>query len=126
MSIVYAAAVAALMGVGIYLLLSRHVVRMMLGTMLLGAAVNLVILLAGRAGPLPPPVIAETETVLQTGSANPLPQALILTAIVIGFSLVAFVASLALKTFRTSGTVDMRNLTQAEDLGSPYEDGPKA
>ncbi len=119
MNLVYAAAIAAIMGCGVFLLLSRHVVRIIFGIVLISASVNLVIFLAGRIGPNPPPVMSAGETVLAADAANPLPQALVLTAIVIGFSLVAFAAALALQTFRTTGTLDTRELTQAEDLGSP-------
>lgn len=125
MNLVYAAAIAAIMGCGLYLLLSRHVVRIVYGVILISASVNLVIFLAGRIGPNPPPVIPAGQTVLAADAANPLPQALVLTAIVIGFSLVAFAAALALQTFRTTGTLDTRELTQAEDLGSPYDKGAR-
>ena len=119
MNLVYAAGIAAIMGCGLFLLLSRQIVRMIFGVMLISATVNLAIFLAGRIGPNPPPVMRAGETVLEAGAANPLPQALVLTAIVIGFSLVAFVTALALKTYRAMGTLDSRELNQAERLGSP-------
>lgn len=121
MNFIYAAGIAAIMAVGLYLLLSRHIVRMIYGVMLISAAVNLVIFLAGRIGMNAPPVMAGLEEVLAAGSANPLPQALVLTAIVIGFSLVAFFATLALRIYRDSGTLDNRNLNAAEALGSADE-----
>lgn len=121
MNLIYAAFVAAIMGCGLYLLLSRHVIRILLGVMTISATVNLSIFLAGRIGPGEPPVIPGGETVLDAAAANPLPQALILTAIVIGFSLVAFFAALALQTFRTTGTLDSRELDDAERLGSPFD-----
>ncbi len=121
MSLIYAAAVAAAFGCGVYLLLSRHLMRMTFGIMLISAAVNLVIFLAGRLESQQPPVISAGETELQQAAANPLPQALVLTAIVIGFSLVAFLASLALRAYRDTGAASTRQLTQAEDLGSPEE-----
>ena len=120
MSLLYAAAIAATFGSGIYLLLSRHVMRMTFGVMLISAAVNLVIFVAGRLGSQQPPVIEAGETVLQESAANPLPQALVLTAIVIGFSLVAFLAATALRAYRDSGAETTRQLTQAEELGSPF------
>lgn len=123
MNLIYSAAFAAIMACGVYLLLSRHVMRIVYGVILISASVNLVLFLSGRIGPNPPPVILSGETVLSAGAANPLPQALVLTAIVIGFSLVAFAAALALQTFRTTGTLDSRKLNQAEALGSPYEEG---
>ncbi|MCK9510138.1 MAG: NADH-quinone oxidoreductase subunit K [Pigmentiphaga sp.] len=121
MNLIYAAGFSAIMAIGLYLLLSRHIIRMIYGVMLISASVNLVIFLAGRIGPNPPPVMMLGETMLADGSANPLPQALVLTAIVIGFSLVSFVVALALKTYRRLGTLDSRALNDAEALGSPFE-----
>lgn len=121
MNLVYAAVIAALMGFSLYLLLSRHIVRIIFGVMVLSAGVNLTIFVAGRVGPTSPPVLARGDAVLQAGAANPLPQALVLTAIVIGFALVAFTFSLVLKAFRSTGSADMRTFTQAEELGWPYD-----
>jgi multicomponent Na+:H+ antiporter subunit C len=118
MNLIYAAGIAAIMGCSLYLMLSRHVFRIVLGVILLSACVNLTIFLAGRVGPNPPPVMLAGESVLESGAANPLPQALVLTAIVIGFSFVAFLAALALQTFRATGTLDSRLLDFAEKLGS--------
>ncbi|HEJ2966706.1 TPA: NADH-quinone oxidoreductase subunit K [Pseudomonas aeruginosa] len=125
MNLVYAAGIAAMMGCGLFLMLSRQIMRIVFGVMLLSASVNLTIFLAGRIGPNPPPVMRAGETVLEVGAANPLPQALVLTAIVIGFSLVAFVAALALQTFRSTGTLDSRELDQAENLGTPEGKGAR-
>jgi multicomponent Na+:H+ antiporter subunit C len=122
MNLIYAAAISAIMALGLYLMLSRHVMRIAYGVMLVSATVNLCIFLAGRIGDKPPPIMSAGETALGTGAANPLPQALVLTAIVIGFSLVAFLVALALKTYRRSGTLDHRQLGQAEALGSPFAD----
>lgn len=120
MNLIYAAGISAIMAVGLYLLLSRHIIRMIYGVMLVSACVNLVIFLAGRIGPNPPPVISPGDAALAAGSANPLPQALVLTAIVIGFSLVSFMVALALKTYRSLGTLDSRELGAAEALGDPF------
>ncbi|WP_341644143.1 sodium:proton antiporter [Thauera sp. SDU_THAU2] len=118
MNLIYAAGIASIMAVGLYLLLSRHVVRMIYGIMLISATVNLVIFLAGRIGTDLPPVMMGHETTLAADAANPLPQALVLTAIVIGFSLVSFVAVLALRIHRDAGTLDSRRLNDADRLGS--------
>lgn len=123
MNLVYAGAIATIMGCGLYLMLSRHVIRVIVGVMLMSAGVNMSIFLAGRIGANPPPLMGAGQTVLDAAAANPLPQALVLTAIVIGFSLVAFVAALALKTFRSTGTLDSRKLDDAERLGSPDSEG---
>lgn len=119
MNLIYAFGIASIMAAGLYLLLSRHIVRAIYGIMLISAAVNLVIFLAGRIGANPPPVMAGDEEVLNALAANPLPQALVLTAIVIGFSLVSFATVLALRIYRDVGTLDNRDLNDAECLGSP-------
>ncbi|MCF3932801.1 NADH-quinone oxidoreductase subunit K [Acuticoccus sp. M5D2P5] len=123
MNLVFSLAIAAIMGAGIYLVLSRNVMRIIFGVSLMSAGTNLLIFLAGGLQEIAPPVIEKGEEVLGTASANPLPQALILTAIVIGFSLVAFAAALALQVYRSDGTIDTREMTAAEDLGTPFTTG---
>jgi len=122
MNLIYAAGIATIMAVGLYLLLSRHVMRMIFGVMLVSAAVNLSIFLAGRIGANAPPVMAAQDATLAMGSANPLPQALVLTAIVIGFSLAAFAIALALRAYRSYGTLDQRALNDAQALGAADQD----
>lgn len=119
MNLLYAAAIAIIMGCGLFLVLSRHIVRIVFGLLFLSSSINLALFVAGRVGPNPPPVIPAGETVLEATAANPLSQALTLTAIVIGFALVAFVTALVLQIFRSTGTLDSRELDQAESLGSP-------
>lgn len=70
----------------IYLMLSKHTVRILLGIVLLGNAVNLLLFTTGRLTREVPPIIPNGMDALPAGAANPLPQALILTAIVISFS----------------------------------------
>jgi multicomponent Na+:H+ antiporter subunit C len=121
MHVFYAFIVALIAVCGVHLLLSRHILRTLLGIAVISAAANLIIFYAGRIGATAPPVIASGETVLTTAAANPLPQALILTAIVIGFALTAFGAALALQTHRSFGTLDGRRIHTAEQLGSPFD-----
>lgn len=123
MNLLYSSCIALLAACGVYLLLSRNLLRTVLGVALLSAATNLVIFFAGRLGFTQPPVIVEGEEALRAGAANPLPQALVLTAIVIGFALVAFASALVLRTYRTLGTLDGRDLRAAEALGSPFPGG---
>ena len=104
----------------IYLMLSRHIIRILIGVALLGNAVNLLLFVAGRVTREIPPVI--TLDVLPATSANPLPQALILTAIVISFSFFAFLMVLgyrAWQTLRTDDTTGMRFAEPAEDTPPP-------
>lgn len=126
MSVLYAFVIALISACGVYLVLSRHIVRTLLGIALISAAVNLLIFYAGRIGASAPPVIAPGEVVLPATAANPLPQALVLTAILIGFALTAFGAALALRIFTSMGSLDIGRIDEAERLGSPFEDGGAA
>src|SRR5690606_37708324 len=105
METLLALAIGVVVATSVYLFLSRDLPRMLLGFVLLGNGVNLAILLAGRIGPMTPALITDGET-LAAHAANPLPQALILTAIVIGFGLTAFALMLALQAWRRFGTLD--------------------
>ena len=116
MNLIYSAGFAAIMACGVYLLLSRHVMRIVYGVILISASVNLVLFLSGRIGPNPPPVIPSGETVLSAGAANPLPQALVLTAIVIGFSLACYSVVLLVGLVRTGADDDLAALRDAEPL----------
>ena len=123
MSVLYAFVAAALFGCGLYMVLSRHVVRMVLGLSLLTTAVNLVVFQAGRIRTAQPPLIAEGAERLGD-SADPLPQALVLTAIVIGFALTVILAALTLRAWRGHGTLRSDELHSARDLGNPLAPGP--
>lgn len=81
--------VGGLTAVGVYLMLRPHLIQFLIGFLVLGNAANLLIFTAGRLGSQFPPLVQPSGTVLEP-IANPLPQALILTAIVIGFALAAF------------------------------------
>ncbi|MBC2595259.1 NADH-quinone oxidoreductase subunit K [Ruficoccus amylovorans] len=79
-----------LFGCGIYLMLRRSLARMLIGILFLGQAGNLAIFVAPGLGPGFSAIIPEGESYLPAGYPDPLPQALILTAIVIGFGVIAF------------------------------------
>jgi multicomponent Na+:H+ antiporter subunit C len=102
----------------IYLMLSRHIIRVMLGVALLGNGVNLTLFTAGRITRVIPPVIT-TGDVLPSTAANPLPQALILTAIVISFSFFAFLMVLAYRAWQSLGTDDTDAMRFAEPANPP-------
>ena len=102
----------------IYLMLSRHIIRIMLGVALLGNGVNLTLFTAGRITQDIPPVITSGDT-LSRAAANPLPQALILTAIVISFSFFAFLMVLAYRAWQTLGTDDTDTMRFAEPAEPP-------
>lgn len=115
----YIITIGVMAGVAAYLLMSRNVLRMVLGLLLLGNAANLTIFVAGRMGSNLPPLVSAGETTIAI-SANPLPQALILTAIVISFSLVAFTVVLLHKTWQRLQIVDTEKMREAEPVESTH------
>jgi len=104
----------ALVAGGIYLLLSQHLVRMLFGLVMLSNAVNLVIFAAGGLEHSAPPLIGPGQRLLSQPAANALPQALILTAIVIGFALLTFMFVLFYRSYQAMGTADTRKMRLAE------------
>ena len=87
--------VGALYAVGTYLVLQRNLTQIVIGLAIMGHGANLLLLAAGgRAGQAP-----ITDTGPQAGVADPLPQALALTAIVITFGVVAFLLALAYRSW---------------------------
>lgn len=108
----------ALVAAGTYMTLSRHLLRMVLGLSLLAIGVNLLLFLAGRVGPEVPAFVNASTGVVPAGSANPLPQALVLTAVVIGFSLLSFALVLAYRAQGALGTLDTDAMVEAE-AGDP-------
>ena len=100
---------------GIYLLLAPHILRVLIGFALFGNAVNLLLFLSGRVTRDAPPIMGAADETLAAGAANPLPQALILTAIVISFSFFAFLLVLALRAFRDLGAEETDALDAPPD-----------
>lgn len=119
MNVLLAVAIGVVVAVGVYLFLSRDLARMLLGFMLFSTATNLLLLLVGRIGPITPALIEEPATTLAESAANSLPQALILTAIVIGFGMTAFTLMLALVAYRRFQTLDADALNVAESIDPP-------
>lgn len=93
-------AIGALIASGVYLLLRARTYPVILGIMLIGYAVNLFLVAMGRVRGGAPPIIQEGVTAY----VDPLPQALVLTAIVIGFGMAAFIVVLALAAGMAAGT----------------------
>jgi len=92
MEAVIALSIGLLVACGVYLLLRARTFPVVLGLTLLSYGVNLFLFTMGRLQFGAPPLIGYSETY-----ADPLPQALVLTAIVIGFGMTAFVVVLALR-----------------------------
>ncbi len=100
----------ALYAAGVYLLLDRSLTRVLLGFLLLGNATNVLLLAAGGPAGLAP-ILGYAEA---AEMSDPLPQALILTAIVISFGLLAFALVLVYRAYQEIGTVDSDRLRLAE------------
>ncbi len=95
-TVVLPVVIGGLYAVGLYLLLDRSLTRVLLGFLLLGNATNLLLLSAGGPGGLAPIVgLGEPEDM-----SDPLPQALILTAIVITFAASAFLLAMMYRSWR--------------------------
>lgn len=119
METVFAGLVGILFSAAIYLMLSKHSVRILLGIALLGNAVNLLLFTSGRLTREVPPIIAAGLDALPGNTANPLPQALILTAIVISFSFFAFLLVLTYRAFEELGTDNTDDMRLAEPKNEP-------
>jgi len=106
--------IGAMVATSVYLMLDRSVLRFLFGLVLLSNAANLVIFVAGRLTRAEPPLIPLAATAPASEVANALPQALVLTAIVIGFGLLAFTLALVFRSYRELGTLDGDRLRYAE------------
>ncbi|MBX3096444.1 MAG: NADH-quinone oxidoreductase subunit K [Fimbriimonadaceae bacterium] len=116
MGAIYAVVVGALFAVAIYLLMQRELIRLLLGLAVLGNAANLLIFVSSGAYRAAPPLIAEGQkTMNPVGVADPMPQALILTAIVIGFGVLAFAMALVNRTHLGADASDTGELPPEEE-----------
>ncbi len=101
---------------GVYLLLRRSLVKLILGIIFLSNATNLLIFISAGMTEGKPAFVAK-EGAEQTGQmADPLPQALVLTAIVIGFGIVAFTLALNYKYHKQTGTYDLDQVKETDKV----------
>jgi multicomponent Na+:H+ antiporter subunit C len=111
--------VGVLFGTAVYLMLRRNLVRVFFGLIVLTNAANVLIFAVGRVTRGAPPVIPEGQVVPVGAVGNPLTQALIVTAIVIGFGLLAFALTLIHRAQKATGTIDGDQLRFAEPPDEP-------
>lgn len=115
--------IGVLMGSAVYLLLQKSLLRVVFGTVLITHGVNLLLFTSGRLKRGGPPLLEKgtgengATAALESLPAvtDPLPQALILTAIVIGFATTALVLVIAYRTYQTHGTDDLDRLRGVDD-----------
>ncbi|ADT97323.1 MULTISPECIES: Na(+)/H(+) antiporter subunit C [Mycolicibacterium] len=99
--------IGVLASAGVYLLLERNLTRMLLGLLLISNAINLLILNAG--GPSGNPPVRGRTSGTETATADPLAQAMILTAIVITMGVAAFVLALTYRSYRINTIEEVSN-----------------
>jgi len=107
MEIVLAVVIGVLYASGIYMMLRRSLVKLIIGLGLLSNGANLLIFTVGRLTRGRPPLVPDGATSPVPPFADPLPQALILTAIVISFGVLAFSVVLFHRAYQTVGTDDL-------------------
>ena len=111
MELLVAAAISVLVAAGIYLMLRARTFPVVAGLTLLSYAVNVMLFAMGRLKVGRPPILSE-DTFSYT---DPLPQALVLTAIVISFSFFAFLLVLAFRAYQELGTDEVNEMRQDHD-----------
>lgn len=112
MEILVALMIAVMTSCGVYLILRLRTFPVVLGLTMLSYAVNIFLFAMGRLRADAPAVIGAAQDY-----TDPLPQALVLTAIVIGFAMTAFLMALALRAWGEFGTdhVDGKTVEQDAD-----------
>jgi len=114
MQIVLALVVGGLYAAGLYMMLRRSLVKVILGLLLISHAANLLIFASGRLTLGSPPLVPAGARAPTESVADPLAQALILTAIVIGFGVLAFTIVLFKRAYQTVRTDDLNRLKREE------------
>lgn len=103
--------VGILFAIGTYLILSKTLLRIILGVSIIGHGVNLLLLSMGGLKKGGPPLLGLKES----SFTDPLPQALLLTAIVINFATTALFLVLSYRSYKVLGTDDLEELRSYED-----------
>jgi multicomponent Na+:H+ antiporter subunit C len=119
MQVVLAFLIGGLFAVAIYLMLRQSIARVILGLALLTNATNLLIFTVGGLTRAAPPLIPEGGSTPAGPVADPMPQALILTAIVIGFGVLAFMMVLAFRTDQVVHADDSDRMQATDALVPP-------
>ena len=111
MEALIAVTVGIIFAAGTYLLLSRALLRMLFGTAVLSHGAIFILIIMGKLKRGEAPVLRD-ETIVY---ADPLPQALILTAIVIGFAVTALIIVLIFRAYQATGKDDTEHLKNVEE-----------
>ena len=117
MEIILSITVGLLVAIGIWMMLDRGLLRVVLGVVVLGNGVNLAVFTAGRVDGRAAAFV--TEAGAPALAANPLPQALVLTAIVIGFALFVFALAVLKRSWEQHGNVETDRITAVAEEPAP-------
>lgn len=110
MTTLFAFVIGGLYAAALFMMLRRSIVKLVIGLMILSNAANLLIFTGGGLVRGAPPLIPVGMTVPFAEIADPLPQALILTAIVISFGVLAFAVVLIHRAYKVIGADDMNEM----------------
>jgi len=108
--------IGILFSVSIYFILHRHLFKLILGLLLFGLATNLFLFVVGGLTRGRIAIISQGQTVPVEPYADPVPQALLLTAIVIGFGIQAFTIVLIRRVYQTFKSNNLDDLRNAEKI----------
>lgn len=108
--------VGLLYAAGIFLMLNRNFVKVLIGMAILGHAVNLFLFTISRLTRGKTALIPPDDQQIEGTFADPIPQALILTAIVIGFGIQAFAIVLFRRTYQATGVHDINELNNTDRI----------
>jgi multicomponent Na+:H+ antiporter subunit C len=114
MSFLLALAVGVLYGAGFFMLMKRSLVKLIMGLILISHAANLLIFTSGGLSKGSSPIIPEGASTPSLPTVDPIPQALILTAIVISFGVLSFVLILVYRFFEGTGRDDTDSMKATE------------
>jgi multicomponent Na+:H+ antiporter subunit C len=113
MEIMLAILVGVLYAAGVYMLLRRSILKFIIGIIFMSNATNLLVFLSAGLIPGNPAFVG--EKILQQGEmADPLPQALVLTAVVIGLGIITFTLALKYRFFKLTSTDDLDEIKQTD------------
>jgi multicomponent K+:H+ antiporter subunit C len=122
MEFLLATAIGAMTTVGVYLIMQRRTFPVVVGLSFLSYAVNVFLFATGRLVIDLPPIVSKTAT----GYTDPLPQALVLTAIVITFGMTALIVVLSLRSFLETGSDDVMLESDPEDQAPAGREEPRS
>ncbi len=117
MEVLLAVVIGTLYATGLYMMMRRSIVKLVIGLALLAYGSNLLIFTINGVTRGAPPIVPEGAVQPAEPFADPLPQALILTAIVIGFGVQAFTLVLFKRTYQSTQTDDLDAITSTEQSG---------